>query len=511
MIIQNKVYFMKRILIAIFIFLLGLNFFLGSWYVRHGDIHFSSDIGRDFFIFEEIKAKGLILIGGRTSSNIFHGPLWQYVNMPGFLLGGGDPIVVGWYWIFLVGLSLTAGFFIARDLFSTLTAYVYIIALSLCYVFQAHEFINPHGAMLMITIFFYAFTRYIQIYKLRYLILYAVAITAMIQFEVAIGGPLLMLSLPVIFFKSIQKKKKKNLFALLIILLGVSNYIFFDLRHDFLLSKKTIEYVSIKNYTTLYTYEEWIKDRIITMLFKIDFLRDGSMYYNIPLSVLFFTLLFTQVKNKKYGLYYICFLYFYIGFIILSFLNQGNLLSFYIYPWLPLLFLILTSFITSRYKILTLFVVGIIYVFNMQTAIKNIQYATNSFIGKDKESWKFLSSMVQETFSQKEKTVGFFVYTPDTLGYAIKYATKYTVRQLKNKEASYLTKKPIIYLFVEPPPTNNIYMLEGWWIENKLRINKKPIAIKKYPNGYKVETYALSDEERKTPTDPLIDPGLHFR
>ncbi len=199
----------KRIFIAIFFLLLALSFFLGSWYVRHGDIHFPSDIARDFFIFEEIQAKGLVLIGGRTSSNIFHGPLWQYVNMPGYLLGGGNPIVVGWYWLFLIGLSLTAGFFIARNLFNSLTAYIYVVILSLSYVFQASAFINPHGAMLTIVIFFYAFIRYVQTYKLRYLILYSIAIAMIIQFEVAVGGPLLLLSLPVIVLKSIHIKKAK--------------------------------------------------------------------------------------------------------------------------------------------------------------------------------------------------------------------------------------------------------------------------------------------------------------
>lgn len=500
----------KRIFIAIFILLLALSFFLGSWYVRHGDVHFPSDIARDFFIFEEIQAKGIVLIGGRTSSNIFHGPLWQYINMPGYLLGGGNPIVVGWYWLFLTGLSLTAGFSIARNLFNSFTAYVYVVILSLSYVFQVSGFINPHGAMLTIVIFFYAFIRYIQTYKLRYLILYAVVVAAIIQFEVAVGGPLLLLSLPVIIFKSIRKKKKKNLVALLIILLGLSNYILFDLRHDLLLVKKAIEYISIKNYTTPYTYGTWIQDRITFMLFKIDFLKNGGMYYNIIFSFLFFILLLTQVKNKKYGLYYRYFLYFYIGFILLSFLNQGNLLSFYIYPWLPLLFLILTSFVASKYKVITLIILGTIYVLNVQTAISDLQHATN-YIGKSKDSWKFLSSMAQETFSQKENDVGFFAYTPDTLGYAIKYATRYTARQLKGKKVYFLTKKPITYLFVEPPPGNNPYMLEGWWIENKMRITKKPIAIKEYANGYKVETFALTEEEVKAPTDSIIDPGLHFR
>jgi len=499
----------KRIFAIIFIIIIVINLFLCSWYVRHGDIHFNSDIARDFFIYQEIQTKGIVLIGGRTSSNIFHGSLWQYINMPGYLLGGGNPIVVGWYWLFLIGASLAASFFIAKSLFNTLTAYVYVAILSLAYVSQASQLINPHGAMLVITVFFYAFIRYVQTYKLRYLILYSMIIAAIIQFEVAVGGPLLLLSLPVIIYKSIKKKKKKNLFALFIIFLGLSNYIIFDIRHNFLLVKKAIEYISIKNYTTQYTYLTWVKDRINIMFLKLGFLMNGHI--NTLLSLLFFAFTFVQIKNKKYGLYYKYFLYFYIGFIILSFINQGNLLPFYIYPWSPLLLLVLASFVNSKHKIPILIGIGIIYISNMQFTIRGLQYDTENYIGKNKQSWKFLSSMARETFSQKENSAGFFIYVPDTLGYAIKYAAKYTAKQLENKKLYYFTKKPITYLFVEPPPTNNPYMLEGWWIKNELRITKKPTSIKKYPNGYKVETFNLTDKEVEAPADSLIDPGLHFR
>jgi hypothetical protein len=501
---------MKRIFIAVFFLLLAFNFFLASWFVRHGDIRFSSDIGRDFFIFQEIHSKGLVLIGGRTSSGIFHGPLWQYLNMPSYLLGGGNPVVVGWYWLFLIGLSLVADFYIAKNLFNRLVAYLFIILLSLVYVFQAPELINPHGAMLVMVIFFYAFIRYIQTYKLRYLILYSAVIAAIIQFEVAVGGPLILLSLPVIFFKSIHAKKKTNLLALFIVLVGVSNYFLFDLRHNFLLAKKIIEYVSIKNYTTFHTYLAWAQDRITSMVIRIGFLKDGGPY-NTIFSIFFFVLLFTQIRNKKYGLYYAYFLYFYVGYIVLSFFNQGDLLSYYIYPWFPLLLLIFTSLVTSKYKVITLVAIGIIYVLNLQAAIRYLKNADDNFIGKNIESWKFLSTMTKETFSQKNIQAGYFTYTPDTLGYAIKYAAKYTVSKEYYKNIYYFTKKPVTYLFVEPPPANDQYMLEGWWIKVKLRVDNKPAAIKEYANGYKVETFALIDRETRIPADALIDPGLHFR
>lgn len=54
-------------------------------------------------------------------------------------------------------------------------------------------------------------------------------------------------------------------------------------------------------------------------------------------------------------------------------------------------------------------------------------------------------------------------------------------------------------------------MKDEWWRINQLKINKAPQSVIKYPNGFKIERYLLSEEEIKTPFDPTIDTGIHFR
>src|SRR5688572_10815215 len=90
----------KNLFLLVLFFIL-LNILLSSWYVLHNDLVFNSDIARDFLLFEEISQKKIVLIGPRASGipGLFHGPLWLYVNYPAYIIGQGNPVVVGWWWV----------------------------------------------------------------------------------------------------------------------------------------------------------------------------------------------------------------------------------------------------------------------------------------------------------------------------------------------------------------------------------------------------------------------------
>jgi len=65
---------MNKYLRILFFIITCINIFLASWFVRQGDVMFSPDIGRDFFILDEIRQKTIVLIGPRSSApGFFHG------------------------------------------------------------------------------------------------------------------------------------------------------------------------------------------------------------------------------------------------------------------------------------------------------------------------------------------------------------------------------------------------------------------------------------------------------
>ena len=140
---------MKKLFAALFILFLVLVFFRMSWFVLNGEVNFSSDIARDFHLMREIDQKKIVLIGPRSSSGLFHGPLWLYLNYPAFVAGQGNPVIVGWWWVFLMLFWQVSSFYVANKLFGKTVAYFFTAYIAIYSVFHVNGMYNPHGAMIL--------------------------------------------------------------------------------------------------------------------------------------------------------------------------------------------------------------------------------------------------------------------------------------------------------------------------------------------------------------------------
>ncbi len=485
------------------------NLILSSWYVLHRDIVFSTEVARDFFLLDELHQKKIILIGPSSTTGLFHGPLWTYLNYPAYVFSGGDPIIVGWGWIVFVLLFLISGFSIAKQLFDTKTAYFFTLMNSVYLVFHAKNFYNPHGAMLILPAFFYFFIRYVQTLRLRYLIIHILIAGALIQFQMAIGLPFFILSFFYAAYVLVKKHKKRHIVAYGLILFTLVNFIVFDLRHEFLLSRITTRFLTSAGRDSP-DVVSMFKQRIQFMTTGVEFLRLDPGYRNLVIFCIFAVILFFQFKDKRHRTIYLSFLYFYGGYLVLSNLNSGGLLYFYLFPLFPLVFLIFSSLVTSRFSRSFTILLLIIFSMNVHNAIRDTMDASSSMIGKDENSWLFLKNMASKVFDGKDREFGYFVYSPDVVAYKPKYAMRY-VKERSAKSAYYFQKKPVTYLVIAPPAKSNPYMEDAWWRINLLHIAKEPDSVKKFPNGYKIERYLLSKEEIGVPVEPNIDPGIFFR
>jgi len=502
---------MSRVLFRVgFIAVLIFSFILASWFVIHGDVEFSADIARDFHLLRELDEKKIVLIGPRSSTGLFHGPLWTYVNYPAFLVGNGNPIAVGWGWVALASAFIASCFFIARDLFGKSTAYIFTIMTAIYAAYHAHAMYNPHGAMFLIPAFFYLFVKYVRTDKPIYLVSNIILGALITQFQMALGIPLIVLSLFYFTYHCFKKKNFKHLGFFLILPILLSNFIVFDLRHNHILLMKLTDFVGTKSEGQAYNYLPLVKDRINVMLTGVEIIRTDRLgYLNFIMLAITFFLIYVQIKDKKNRDIYFAFLYFYFGFYAVSFINKGPILYFYTFPVFPLVFLIFSSLITSRYKNFFVILLGVILVLNIRSGIGDIA-TSKSIIGNSIYSWKFLNGISQKVFQEDAQEFGYFVYAPDAFAYPAKYALMYESKQ-HNKNASYFTKKAITYVIAEPPPLNNPHMKSDWWIINQVNIKAKPAATTVFPNGYEIRKYNLTSEEISVPFDPAIDPGLNFR
>ncbi len=264
---------MTRIPTVLFLLFAGINIFFASWYVMHNDIRFFSDIARDFLLLKELDQKKIVFIGPHASGRLFHGPLWMYVNYPGYLLGHGNPVIVGWCWIFLIVLFLISGYFVAKELFDVFAAQLFVLMSSLYLVYDSNALFNPHGAMFLLPLWFLFFIRYIKTLSVKYLIVHVLLTGCLIQLQIAIGFPMLVLSflycIPLLF----KKKKLNHLAAFLSIFIPLSTYIIFDVRHNFLFLHSA--FLHGQTHDSKQTIISLITNRLSVFLWGIEFLRYG--------------------------------------------------------------------------------------------------------------------------------------------------------------------------------------------------------------------------------------------
>lgn len=496
---------MKNILFVCFWIFLGITLLLGASYVLHNDIQYTSDVARDFLLLREISEKGIVLIGPSSTTKVFHGVLWMYLNYPVFWLSKGNPVASGWFWIALCSASTLGGFFVAKKLFTKSVAYFYVLLLAVFYAFHVRYLYNPDGVMLLIPFVFFFFVRYIQTKKWIFLLVHVVLLGALIQFEMAIGVPFTILSFLYIFLFSFRQKKPWHLFSFLAVPVMLSSFIIFDLRHQFFNTKLLLHFLtsaSRSNGNIL----SMIWQRILYLSTSIEFFRTSFLQVNFVLFIIMIIGILVQIRNKINSLVYKTFLYYYIGFFILSLGNAGGLLYFYVYPLFPLVFLIFASLTTSRFKYLFVILILTILAANIFLLKEEVSVEVSQKQGKSAESWKSYNNIARKVFSGDENTFGYFVFDPDIVAYQPKYALFYQ-QAMSSKKVFFLEKKPVTYLIIAP----NLYRQEVFWKEKLLHINSKPLSSIIYSPGYTIEKYNLEGEDLTTSIEPNIDPGLIFR
>lgn len=510
--------FSFRSIFAIAVFLLiGYNLFLSAIPVLNNDIDFNTDLARDFLLLEEVQTTHkLPLIGPRSGgiSGVFHGPLWIWINIPAFLLGQGNPVIVGWFWVLLVFLLIIITYWVGTKFFGKTVGLLSALLLSTLVIRAPYSLFNPFGAVLISPIFFYGMYIYITQHKVRYVLLALFSAGLLIQFQVAFGLPMLFLSTILILYTIIKKRKFPHLLAFLILLIPLSTYIIFDLRHDFLEGKALIAYVQgstgqIKGFT----WQSMLLNRYNGFWDTLTVVANPTKLVTLLIPGFFLLLFLHAWRHKATTQSKIIFLffYFYLGFWLITLLFRGVVWGYYTWPFLPLTVLL----IAAAWKILPKFIFCAIYlyilVFVYKDAYAYTHYITTSYIGKTSGSWQFNYQLAQTVFSQGDKRFGYYIFSPDQYGYSPRYAMNYVATKNPRVQVVPYQKQPITYLLIAAPGGDNNAIGGDWWKTNRVRITSMPEKTFPYPNGYRIEKHRLSDKEVAIPSDPNLIDSLIFR
>lgn len=496
-----------------FYFLIGLNIFLSAYRLIYGDIHYDVDVSRDFLVMDDIvRNHHLTLLGPRSGAipGIFHGPLWFYVNLPAFFIGGGSPLVVGWFWFVLSVIFLGIIFWVAKKLFGFNVAILSVLLFSVNSIVNPSiglkNFYNPYGAVFLFPIFFWLFYQYINTLKAKYLIISLFLLGLIIQFQMAFGIPVLFAITVLLGYFLIKKKKCIHLLSYIILLIPLSTFILFDIKHNGLQLNAVMQFLSDKNGFSA-SIQNIFDDRIRALIFDFfDFFSPGKNFFTLLFAV-FFLAAFLWVAVKRAGLkkkIYWLFGYFFLGFWIVSLFYSGGVGN-YFWPFLPLVIIIFCSFYKIIKKEIFIPVFLVLYLINFCTGISAILDFKTDINRRGPHSWSFNLQVAQKIYEDAKGDFGYFNFSPDRFAYQQRYAMIYAGRSFPEITSFASAKKPLTYLIEVDPPKDRPELNGTSWRISDVKIDRLPNQAFRF-DFIQVEKYFFSSSEIKiTPNPYLLD------
>ncbi len=484
--------------------------------LKFHNFNFHTDIARDFFLIKDIvDNKQPSLLGARVGeiSGLFHGPAWLYLNLPVFILSKGNPIAQNYFFLGLTIISEIILFFITKKIFNFKIAVVALLIYTIKLNDWFGNYFHPFGAILFSPLFYYFFYQ-INSKKTAKTNFLALGLTGGIlaQFQLGFGLPMVIVALTRVFGGFVKKSWpfKKLAIFLLGLAISLSNFIIFDLRHNFLQAKAVIGFLTSFG-STKFNLSTLIQNRpkaIIYSSLGLPFSTYSALFFLLFLIILFI-LAFKNRKNSRKKAHQ-DFLLIFVGFWTITLINPGSLQGYHYWGLLPISIIILASLLKT-FSHFGYFLILLYILFNINTFSGNITLLTQKTTKPpDYSSWQFISSAAQGVFQNNQKEFGYFAYTPDLYSYTPRYAMEYWNQFYQNRAHSF-QKKEITYLLISPPPQDKPWLEATWWKENQVKIKKEPEKITIFENGFKIEEYHLSEKERQIPANPNLINSIHFR
>lgn len=499
----------------IYLFII-INVLLSAWWLVHGDIRYDVDIARDFLLIKEIVTiKPFTLIGSHTSvSGVFHGPAWYYLNVPAFFISSGNPVLIGWFWWGLSILTLIIFFYVTYKLFNKLTAFLATLLYSanviINPIYGLKMFFPPYGAVVLSPVFFYLFLKYINNKKVKYLALALIILGLIIQFEMAFGIPMFGLAMLFLIYFIYKNKLIKHLAVFPILLLPLSSFIIFDLRHDFIQIISLTKYLILQMQKTDINLVASVSGKI-TGIFSDTFfhLTQDSILLSWFYSILFVVLIFKIKMKSSIKKLYLIFLYFYFGYWLIH-LTMKPLWPSYYWPLLPLIIMLYAGFINYLPKRIFFLIFIPLLFWNMFIGISYIKNFSIDVTYRGKNSWAFNKLIADTIFEDAESDFGYFIFTRDRWVYQSWYALDFVQRGYSQKKAYPFVKQKLTYLIVvdsqkdRPDPVS-----QGWRITD-LKITSEPVEVNNI-DLVQIQKYYLTEQEINSPVNPYLLNSTFFR
>lgn len=471
-----------------------------------GNLLFHADIARDFVFMQHVRdVQQLTLIGPRTGGiqGVFHGPLWIYLNMPMFLLGGGNPVwvSVGW-WLFYV-FSIWSVYWIAKNMYDKNLAIFATVLYTACALTDVHGMNNPAGAGMVFPWFFYNFYLFLKFKKLKNLWWTVFLGGVMVQFQMAFALPILIITSLLIIYFVLKEHKPEYLLSFLVLLLPLASFILFELRHDWFQVHSIINFMREGSRQGFPIWAR-LSSRTSEMLLNgLSGLVNIWWLHGLLVAVMVAGLF---VKNLRKDLGYKLFMYLYLGYWVVIIPFKGQITSLYFFPFLPVACITVTSFLLGKkVRVAKLFWLVLLVLLLKDKWVGVYKFDNINLEKQMWANWVSVSNGAKEAGKMCGEDFGYYVYTPDLFGYELNFAMSY-----ENKRASFNTKKETTCLILAPSSPDHPYDSYNW-ISGDVRILSKPVKTKTLTSGIQIQKFALSEEEMAVSHNPDMTSGVFIR
>lgn len=314
---------LKAAVILIFIIILAISTYLKVVPVLNYNFPFTMDQARDMLDIRHIvELRKPALIGPTTSINgVFLGPFYYYFNLIPYLISSGDPGALTYWniaWYMIAGILLLVFFYKQDKILALISSTIFLMTPAFFY--SSRYFWSANPMPYMTTFYFLSILNFLRKPNFLNSAIIGLISGLSIQVEAAFG----ILFIPFfIIFSLLTRQKFKLIFASLVaFFITLIPQIFFELRHNFLMTKTFILEVSGNSQILgeKLTLVEVIKSHLTSF---VDF---SAGQFQIPqtfsisllgISIIYLGFLFTYKKlnNESKNLFIVS-----ISFIIFAFI-----------------------------------------------------------------------------------------------------------------------------------------------------------------------------------------------
>ncbi len=464
--------------------------------VAQGFFAFTYDQGRDLLAVSQIvQTHKIPLIGPTTGlQGIFYGPWWYYFLVPLFLIANGNPTGITLAFSAIGIINVFLSFFLIKKITGSNLAALGVAALaamSSVFLSSSSQIWSPSLVLPLMLLYIYSLVKIFEGHAKLWFFLLGLSSAFVMESGAAFGVVLIISTILTFPFFSKDFFQKFILFFFLGLAIVFSPRIFFELRHHFLITKSTVDWLS---HPKVYQEKLNILQRFFVRVDLFDwnfaqtFTRSNKVFSLLPIFTIVLSLKLSKFKLLKNKL-----------FKFLSILTLIILLGFTLYPdalWdyylvgLPqitlTIFAISIAYLLTNTKKLAISILVLTIILGFNTQLLSPFKIT--WLG-DGSIYRNQKMVMDYIVSQKPQNYSFYAYTPAIFDYPFDYLVDwYTKRGLIEKPKS---MQKLFYLVIRDQ-SNKKYFTEGWY-GDKTRDKTQVVDRKEFPGDLLLEKHIRND------------------